>query len=73
MIAGANRNSSRVRGCSPAAQSIDENVLRQAIQIGDRTTRRVALRNLKKLNNLKKMRTDAAFNRLTKTEVDLFA
>ena len=49
MIAGANRDSSRVGGCNAAALIMNENVLRQAILIGDRATRRTAQRNLQKL------------------------
>ena len=43
------KNSGRVAGCNAAALLLTEDGLLQAIRIGDRPTRRVALRNLKKL------------------------
>lgn len=51
MKTGSNRNSARPGGCNAAALVPDEDVLQQAIRIGDRATRRTAQRNLQKLRN----------------------
>ncbi len=51
MSAGSNRNSARPCGCNAAALVLNEDVLLQAIRIGDRATRRTAQRNLQKLRS----------------------